>query len=72
MLEITNPSLTVTQVDQTCEGLCPSCGQYASFDYLGEQHWPMRVAEALGCSPVNHLWTCRDCQTTISEVDIRP
>ncbi len=62
----------MNQVEQqkhthTHEGVCPTCGSYTRFDFLGEQRWPPRVAEKLGLSPVMFLWTCGNCQTTISQ-----
>ncbi len=49
------------------QGVCPTCGQFATFTFLGEQRWPPRVAEAMGFTEVMHLWTCSECLTTISE-----
>jgi len=51
----------------TQEGVCPTCGSYTTFVFLGEQRWPPRVAEKLGLAPIMLLWTCGHCQTTISE-----
>jgi len=48
-------------------GLCPTCGEYTQFNFLGEQHWPPRVVEATGMGPVVHLWLCGSCQTTLTE-----
>ena len=52
---------------ETRVGLCPTCGQYTPFSFLGEQHWPPRVVEATGIGPVVHLWSCGNCQTTLTE-----
>lgn len=49
---------------------CPSCGQQTRFIYSGEQHWPLRVAQALGVPEVITLWLCGSCRTTISELDL--
>jgi hypothetical protein len=48
-------------------GTCPTCHQDTQFAFVGEQHWPPRVAEKLGMSPLVHLWSCGHCHTTITE-----
>lgn len=52
---------------KTRVGVCPTCGQAASFTFLGEQQWPARVVQATGIGPVVHLWVCGHCQTTLTE-----
>ena len=54
----------------TREGHCPSCQQETIFHLLGEQRWPQRVVEDTGCPPVVLLWTCDQCQTTVSDTNI--
>ena len=51
------------------DAVCPTCGEWAHFTFLGEQRWPPRVAAALGLSEVMLQWTCSKCHTTISEVE---
>lgn len=51
------------------EGFCPTCGEQVIFTFLGEQHWPPKVATALGFSGVMLQWTCERCNTTLSEPD---
>jgi hypothetical protein len=50
---------------------CPSCGRLTTFSYAGEQHWPLRVAQAVGIDPVVQLWHCNGCHSTLSEQDLR-
>jgi ribosomal protein L37AE/L43A len=52
------------------DGICPTCGHYTRFRFVGEQRWPERVAVRLGVSPINRIWQCSHCQTTLSEHDI--
>jgi transposase-like protein len=58
------------QVQAVREGRCPSCGKKSHFVYSGEQHWPLRVAQAAGISPVVQLWTCKNCHSTLSESNL--
>lgn len=48
-------------------GYCATCGAQTLFTFLGEQRWPAPVAAAAGVSQVVYLWTCRTCQTTVTE-----
>ncbi|GAB4516791.1 MAG: hypothetical protein OHK0046_22710 [Anaerolineae bacterium] len=54
-MQQTRPTLTTR---------CPHCGQKAHFEYVGEQHWPEKVAEKRGVESVS-LWTCQSCGTTL-------
>lgn len=58
------------QAQTVRQGQCPSCGKHTSFTYSGEQHWPLRVAQAAGISPVVQLWTCKSCNSTLSETNL--
>jgi hypothetical protein len=49
---------------------CPTCDAHTTFIYLGEQHYPERVARAAGMTPVVHVWRCHDCQTTLVTPDV--
>ncbi len=49
------------------EACCPTCGQRASFTFLGEQRWPEQVAQKLGIPTVVEQWLCGQCNTTITE-----
>jgi hypothetical protein len=50
------------------EAGCPTCGRRTRFSFLGEQRWPLRVAEAAGLeSPVIRLWNCQACNSTVCE-----
>lgn len=59
------------QITSVREGRCPSCEKCTSFTYAGEQHWPLRAAQAAGISPVVQLWTCNKCHSTLSESSLR-
>jgi len=48
-------------------GICPSCHEEASFDLIGIQRWPDNVAKAAGLAPVQTVWQCRNCDTTLME-----
>jgi len=76
---MTNTSEQVLNMDQpheqqefvhNREGHCPTCGHYAEFIFLGVQRWPARLVEVLGCPPETYLFTCGQCNTTVSESDI--
>lgn len=56
---------------QERQARCPSCDQRVVFSFAGEQHWPVKVAEAIGMEPVMRLWHCHGCQSTISECDLQ-
>jgi hypothetical protein len=49
---------------------CPNCDTRSQFVYMGEQHWPERVAKASGMTPLVHLWQCENCHTTIVTPDV--
>jgi hypothetical protein len=70
MMDFQSIALTEHQPPDVREGRCPSCGQYTTFHFLGEQRWPARLVEATGCAPVSLLWTCESCHTTITDTDI--
>ncbi|MGJ3241086.1 MAG: hypothetical protein ACFE0Q_20415 [Anaerolineae bacterium] len=46
-------------------GDCPSCRANTSFDLVGVQTWPEHVAQQLDMDPVQTVWRCRHCQTTL-------
>ena len=48
-------------------GTCPSCGETTSFDLIGIQHWPEDVADKAGFSPIQTVWQCQKCDTTLME-----
>jgi Fe2+ or Zn2+ uptake regulation protein len=48
-------------------GTCPSCGIITTFDLLGIQRWPERVAKRLGFAREQSVWQCRSCHTTVME-----
>lgn len=45
---------------------CHSCRREARLVYIGEQTWPLQVANRMGIRPVVTLWRCTICQTTIT------
>lgn len=49
---------------------CPTCDTHSSFQYLGTQRYPERVAKAAGMTPVVHTWMCDNCHTTIVTPDV--
>lgn len=55
---------------QEQEAFCPSCEQPSHFIESGVQKWPPRVAQAAGLPEVIQLWQCKNCHTTISEIDL--
>ena len=61
---------------ETCpilhDGICPSCGEETSFDLVGIQQWPEKVAEATGLPAIQTMWQCRDCDTTLLEASLKP
>jgi hypothetical protein len=50
---------------------CPTCDNRTQFSYAGEQHWPLKVAQAVGIDPVVRLWHCGCCHTTVSERELK-
>lgn len=52
-------------------GTCPSCQKEASFDLIGIQRWPDNVAKAAGLSPIQTVWQCRNCDTTLMEDSLK-
>jgi hypothetical protein len=52
-------------------GCCPTCGNHTEFVFLGVQHWPARLVELTGCPAETILFTCKACNTTVSENDIQ-
>ncbi len=52
-------------------GTCPSCGEKASFDLVGIQHWPEKVAKATGFPAIQTVWQCRNCDTTLMEASLK-
>lgn len=60
-----------TQQDELhFEAGCPTCETDSIFEYRGTQTFPDVVAEKLGLPAVIHLWSCGNCHTTISHVDL--
>ncbi len=51
---------------------CPTCNHSGEFSLLGVQKWPPQVAEKLGLPSEIPLWSCPNCQTTISDPDLLP
>jgi len=49
---------------------CPTCETHAIFDYVGKQSFPEAVAAKLGLPTDIHLWSCGNCHSTISHVDL--
>jgi rubredoxin len=52
-------------------GTCPSCGEKTSFDLLGIQSWPEKVAQAAGFPAIQTVWQCRNCDTTLLEPSLK-
>lgn len=52
------------------EADCPTCEAHSTFEYRGKQVFPQEVADKLGYPTVIHLWSCNNCSTTISHVDL--
>lgn len=50
----------------TMQTVCVTCGQDATFNYMGEQVWPERVAMAMQVKPEVELWQCGHCHTTLT------
>jgi hypothetical protein len=53
------------------EVYCESCHGIMGFIYIGEQHWPLKVAEAIGIAPVVQVWECSHCHTTVLEPEFK-
>ena len=56
----------------TLQGVCPSCGKTTTFDLLGVQRWPERVAKKSGLPMEQTMWQCRNCATTLMEASLEP
>ena len=54
------------------QGVCPSCGKHTTFDLLGVQRWPERVAKKAGLPIEQTMWQCRNCQTTLMQASLEP
>ena len=52
-------------------GRCPSCGRVSTFSLGGDQNIPERVAKATGLPQVIKLYHCDNCNSTVSELDIK-
>ena len=52
-------------------GICPSCNREASFDLVGIQRWPEKVAKATGFPVIQTVWQCRKCDTTLMEASLK-
>ncbi|MFW5748173.1 MAG: hypothetical protein ACOCYT_01025 [Chloroflexota bacterium] len=63
----TTQTIAVVTVEQH-ETICPSCGQRAVFDCIGEQHWPPHIAARLSLPEVVKVWRCGACDTTITNL----
>ncbi|MBC7870085.1 MAG: hypothetical protein H7Y09_04545 [Chitinophagaceae bacterium] len=63
-------SRTTKKTKEPRQAVCPSCGHYAEFVHIGDQHWPARVAAAAGIPEVMALWNCIVCESTLSEIDL--
>ena len=50
---------------------CPSCGAETSFQFLGIQRWPEKVAESLGLPAEQSMWQCSTCHTSLMEESIK-
>jgi hypothetical protein len=55
---------------QTFEARCPSCNQLTVFRFLGEQRWPLEVARITGLAPINYLYVCGHCHSTVSKASL--
>lgn len=49
---------------------CPTCEEHTTFVYRGKQTFPEQVAAQLELPSVIHLWSCSNCYSTISHVDL--
>lgn len=49
---------------------CPTCEEHAVFYYRGKQTFPEHVAKQLDLPTEIHLWSCGNCSSTISHVDL--
>jgi ribosomal protein L37AE/L43A len=56
----------------TLQGVCPSCGKTTTFDLLGVQRWPERVAKKSGLPMEQTMWQCRNCATTLMQASLEP
>lgn len=63
-MHITDTHKTV-RVKKTA--VCPTCQQHSTFEYMGEQRWPEKVAKAANIPPVTQVWSCTCCLTTLLE-----
>jgi hypothetical protein len=61
------PTKDMSSQNQQHHGTCPSCGAQTSFNLLGVQRWPERVAKAAGMPIEQTIWQCINCQTTLME-----
>lgn len=52
-------------------GVCPTCSKKTSFDLIGIQKWPKRVAQRLNIPLEQTIWQCRHCETTVMEDSIQ-
>jgi len=63
-----------TQVDhddqKNPQGHCPCCGSFTHFVDGGIQKVPAKVAALTGLPEELQLWTCTECNSTISETDL--
>jgi len=48
-------------------GTCPTCNEKTSFDLIGIQNWPEKVAKLAGFAATQTIWQCRNCDTTLME-----
>jgi len=63
-------SRMVAKTKEKQQTICPSCGHYAEFVHIGDQHWPARVAASAGIPEIMGLWNCSVCETTLSDIDL--
>jgi len=70
MMQIMPKEQTHDDDDLHFEADCPTCETHAVFEYRGKQVFPVEVAEKLGYPNEIHLWSCSNCHTTISHVDL--
>jgi len=68
---MTTPPEPDSTPPQVIEARCPSCHQVSRFTYCGEQHWPPKVAEMLGLPTTIRLWVCGNCESTITEPNLK-
>ncbi|HRE47176.1 MAG TPA: hypothetical protein PLD47_05575 [Aggregatilineales bacterium] len=50
--------------------VCPTCQHLGNFTFLGEQKWPPEIAAKFGLPEIIILWSCPNCNTTISDPDL--